>query len=98
MEKIETFWTDEYPKKAFEEKAAYWAWTMYRQMRWQTEADLDIYDSYDSEWYQWALKREPDFDNLLRFIFKHYKDDFLYHDLSPEKILERIGKDKKDFL
>lgn len=91
QKKQDSFWKNEYAAKSFEEKAAYWANGMFRSERWQTESGLDIYNGYTPAWYEFAKKREPDFDKILVYIFERYERDFDYSDLSPKEILRRIG-------
>ncbi|MBX7173246.1 MAG: hypothetical protein K1X72_19915 [Pyrinomonadaceae bacterium] len=70
QKKEDSFWKNDYGAKSFEEKAAYWANGMFRSERWQTESGLDIYEGYTPNWYQFAKKREPDFDKMLVYIFE----------------------------
>ena len=88
----ELFWQNEYAAKSFAERAAYWASSMFRHVRWQSESGLDEYAGFSPEWYEFAKSREPDFDKILAFIFEHYKGEFVYQDCSIAEIRRRIGK------
>jgi hypothetical protein len=91
-EREELFWKTEYAAKDFEERAAYWASAMLRQMRWQSESGLDEYAAFTPGWYEFAKNREPDFDKMLTFIFERYRYEFNYQDASETEIRRRIGK------
>lgn len=91
LKKEDSFWNNEYGAKSFAEKAAFWADGMFRSARWQTESGLDIYDGYTPSWYRFAIDREPDFDQMLVYIFEKYREEFVYNDLSTTEILRRIG-------
>lgn len=90
-EREELFWKTEYAAKNFEERAAYWASMMFRHMRWQSESGLDEYAGFTPEWYEFAVRREPEFDKILSFIFERYKYEFDYQGHSVAEILKRIS-------
>lgn len=89
QEREELFWKTEYAAKNFEERAAYWASTMFRHMRWQSESGLDEYAGFTPEWYEFGKRRDPEFDKILSFIFRRYKSEFDYQGYSPDEILSR---------
>jgi hypothetical protein len=86
----ERFWTTEYAAKDFAARAAYWAGTMFRHMRWQTESGLDPCAGFDREWFDYAKSREPDFERMFDYILQRYEQDFLYEDTSPAAIRRRV--------
>jgi hypothetical protein len=92
QEHQELFWKTEYAAKTFEDRAAYWAASIHRHMRWQSESGLDEYAGFTPEWYELAKRREPEFDKILSFMFERYKHEFAYQDCSTDEILRRIGK------
>lgn len=93
QEREELFWKTEYAAKSFEDRAAYWASMMFRQMRWQNESGLDEYAGFTPEWYEFAQSREPDFDQMFDFIFERYGYEFAYQDHSEKEIRRRIGEE-----
>lgn len=86
----ERFWTAEYAAMDFEARAAYWAGTMFRHMRWQSESDLDPCAGFDAEWLAHAKSREPDFDRMFEYILQRWEQEFLYQDTSPAAIRRRV--------
>lgn len=84
------FWTTEYAAKDFAARAAYWAGTMFRHMRWQSESGLDPYAGFTREWFDDAKSREPDFDRMFEYILQRYEQELLYHDASPAEIRRRV--------
>lgn len=88
----ERFWTTEYAPKDFAARAAYWAGTMFRHMRWQTESGLDPLEGFDREWFEHAKSREPEFDRMFDYLLERYAQDFLYEDTNPADIRRRVGK------
>ncbi len=90
--KNEQFWTTEYAAKDFPARAAHWAGTMFRHMRWQSESGLDPCAGFSREWYSDAKRREPDFDRMFDYILQRYEQELLYHDTSPAEIRRRVGK------
>lgn len=85
------FW-QEYAAKDFAARAAYWAGTMFRHMRWQTESGLDPCAGFDRAWFEDAKRHEPDFDRMFDHILQRYEQEFLYNDTSPDAIRRRIGR------
>ena len=88
------FWKTRYAAKTFEDRAAYWASTIFRQRRRQSESGLDEYAACTPEWHEFAASREPDFDKMLDFIFERDRREFEYQDLSENEFRRRIGKEK----
>jgi len=91
----ELFWETEYRAKTFEQRAAYWVSVMFRHMRWQSESGLDEYAGFDPEWHAYATRRDPEFEQILLFIFERYKDEFEYQDHSTDEIRRRIKRSEK---
>lgn len=91
QEREESFWQTEYRAKDFEQRAAYWASMMFRHMRWQSESGLDEYAGFTPDWYEYARRREPDFDHLLAFIFERYRYEFDYQGYSETEIRRRLS-------
>lgn len=89
-EREETFWKTEYAAKNFDERAAYWAAMMLRHMRRQGESGLDEYAGFTPEWYEFAKQRDPEFDEILSYIFERDKGEFEYQDYSTNEIRRRI--------
>jgi hypothetical protein len=87
----ELFWKTEYAAKNFEERAAYWASGMLRQMRRQSESGLDEYAAFTPAWHESARSREPEFDKMLSFIFQRYRREFDYQDYREDEIRRRLG-------
>jgi hypothetical protein len=92
----ELFWQTEYRAKNFEQRAAYWASMMFRHMRWQSESGLDEYAGFTPEWYDHAKNRDPEFDEILSFIFERYGSEFDYQGHSTGEIRRRIFGGMKD--
>ena len=88
----EQFWTTEYAAKDFAARAAHWAGTMFRHIRWQSESGLDPCAGFSREWFIDAKSREPDFGRMFDYILQRYEQELLYHDTSPAEIRRRVGK------
>lgn len=90
----ERFWTVEYAAKDFAERAAYWAGTMFRHMRWQSESGLDELAGFTPEWFEHAKSREPDFERMFDYLLERYEQELLYQGVSPDTIRRRVGRER----
>jgi len=70
------FWSQEYPKLSREEKKKYWLASTHRGMRSQGEALGDEYTEFSKNWYDFAKKNEPDFDEIFKDVVKNLGFDF----------------------
>jgi hypothetical protein len=67
--RIVDFWKNEYPKMTNQEKAKYWAGSLFRSMRMQEESNQSPYIIYSEIWLRETLKLDPNFIELLPIIY-----------------------------
>lgn len=84
------FWKEEYPKKTKEEKAKYWAGGLFQSMRWQEESNQNPYSIYSENWLRDALKTDPDFLELLPFIYNVWGG--MFDTSKVDRIIQRLLK------
>lgn len=68
-ERITNFWKNEYPKLSREEQSKHWAGGLFRSMREQEESNLNPYAIYSESWLKGVLEQDPNFIELLPFIY-----------------------------
>lgn len=76
----------------FEDRVAYWSGQIQRGMRSQSEFGLDEYGKFTPAWYERSKRVDPEFDEILTFLFERYEAEFTYVDCDTDEILRRIGK------
>lgn len=81
----EDFWSNEYPKKTFEEKINYWSGSFYQQMRWDGGAGIDPLSGFSQKAYLRWKESEPNLEEMLPFILKKL-------DFSEEKFYKLIAE------
>lgn len=77
-----------YPGYTLEEKINFWAHTLNRQMRRQSESGLDEYLIYSPDWYKAIKRLEPAFDEIMDKVFEQPG----FQEWRKEEYLKRIHR------
>ena len=83
------FWYIDYPKLSRLERKNVWYRDICSGMRRQPEEMQDEYDAFSKEWYDFAKKIEPEFDNYFKEIANDLKS-YLCQEFDWNKYKKRI--------
>ena len=84
-EASKNFWSEEYPKKTFDQKVSYWSGSLHRQMRWNVESGFDEMAVFSKSDYECWKEKEPLIDTILVQVIKILN-------LNAEEVYEELKK------
>jgi hypothetical protein len=93
LEERRIFWEVTYHTLSLDERKKVWYQDVYNGMRRQPEETQDPYDTFSKEWYDFAKKIEPNFDDFLVEIIDDLdRSYFIINKFDWEEYRKRILK------